>query len=160
MKHLVKTLVVLAITAAAAGTFAFRATGDKQVERALAKQDAMEWLRADFQLTDEQFGAIKQLHDSYSVVCEQHCRDIMQAVRTRNELKAQPNAAPDAVSTAERRVEEKREICESAITTHVRQCASHMSPESGQRYLALILPKIKDFDHQAAPDLQLNRHGH
>jgi hypothetical protein len=31
-----------------------------------------------------------------------------------------------------------------------------MSPQDGQRYLALVLPKIADFDHQAAPDLHLN----
>jgi DNA-directed RNA polymerase specialized sigma24 family protein len=29
-----------------------------------------------------------------------------------------------------------------------------MSPQDGQRYLALLLPKIADFDHQAAPDLR------
>jgi hypothetical protein len=51
-------------------------------------------------------------------------------------------------------------VCESAIATHVRECAAHMSPEAGRRYLALVLPKIKDFDHQAPPDLQLNKHGH
>jgi hypothetical protein len=33
-----------------------------------------------------------------------------------------------------------------------------MSPQAGERYLALVLPKIKDFDHQAAPDLQLSHH--
>ena len=64
------------------------------------------------------------------------------------------------IASADRRVEELRLVCESAIATHVRECAAQMSPEAGQRYLALILPKIKDFDHQAPPDLQLNKHGH
>jgi hypothetical protein len=35
-----------------------------------------------------------------------------------------------------------------------------MSPAAAQRYLALVLPKIKDFDHAAAPDLQLNHPHH
>jgi hypothetical protein len=136
---------------------AFRATGDEHVERALAGQDAMEWLRADFKLTAAQFAAIKKLHDSYSVVCEKHCNDIMDAVHARDTLKARPAADGVAVAAAERKVEELRLVCESAIASHVRECAKHMSPEAGERYLALVLPKIKDFDHQAAPDLQLNQ---
>ena len=160
MKHLVTTIVVLASVAVVAGVVAFRTTGNENIERALAKQDAMEWHRADFRLTDEQFATIKQLHDSYSVMCEAHCRDIMRATRARNELKSRPNADPAALTAAEQRVQELRQVCESAIATHVRQCASAMSPEAGQRYLALILPKIKDFDHQAPPDVQLNKHGH
>ncbi len=160
MKHLVTTIVVLASLAVAAGVVAFRATGDPKVERALAKQDAMEWLRAEFRLTDEQFETIKELHDSYSAVCEAHCRDIMGATRASNELRSQSNADPAALAGAEQRLQELRQECESAIATHVRRCASHMSPEAGQRYLALILPKIKSFDHQAPPDLQLNEHGH
>jgi hypothetical protein len=160
MKHLVATLMLVAAVAGATGFLVFRATGDEQVTRALVKRDAMEWLRADFKLDEEQFAAIRKLHDSYSVVCEQHCRDIMNAVRARNDLKAggQPDAA--ALAAADRRVEELRAVCESAIASHVRECAKHMSAEAGARYLALVLPKIKDFDHQAAPDLQLNRHGH
>jgi hypothetical protein len=160
MKHLVATLILLIGVAAAAGFVAFRTTGDEQVARALQKQDAMEWLRADFKLSNEQFAAIKKLHDSYSVVCEEHCRDIMLAVRARNELKANGQTDAAALAAAERRVEELRAVCESAIASHVRACAKHMSPESGERYLALVLPKIKDFDHQAPPDLQLNKHGH
>jgi hypothetical protein len=160
MRHLVATFALLAAIAGTAGFVAFRVSSDPEVTQALAKRDAMEWLRADFKLTDAQFAAIRKLHDSYSVVCEEHCREINRAVRARNELKAAANADPTAVAAAERRVEELRLVCESAIATHVRECAAHMSPEAGQRYLALVLPKIKDFDHQAAPDLRLNQHGH
>ncbi len=160
MKHLISTLVLLAVVAGAAGFVTFRATGDKHVVRALEQQDALEWLRADFKLTEAQFSAIKQLHDSYSVVCEAHCRDIMLAVRARNDLKASGQKNATVLAAAEQRVEELRTVCETAIAAHVRACASHMSAEAGARYLALVLPKIKDFDHQAPPDLQLNHHTH
>jgi hypothetical protein len=160
VKHLISTLALVVVVAAATGFVAFRTTGDGAVARALAKQDAMEWLRADFKLTDAQFAAIKTLHDAYSVVCEEHCREIMRAVRARNDLKSAAPSDAAAIAIADRRVEQLRLVCESAIATHVRECSAHMSPEAGQRYLALILPKIKDFDHQAPPDLQLNQHGH
>lgn len=160
MKYLISTLVLLAAIAGAVAFVTYRATADDAVAKALAKQDAMAWLRADFQLTDAQFAAIKKLHDSYSLVCEEHCREIQRAVRARADLKKDAKADAAALAAADRRVAELRLVCESAITTHVRECAAHMSPEAGQRYLALVLPKIRDFDHEAAPDVGLNKHGH
>jgi hypothetical protein len=159
-KHLLLTLALVIAAASAIGFVTFRTTGDTAVQEALAKQDPMEWLRADFQLTDAQYAAIKKLHDSYSAVCEEHCREIQTAMRARAALKVSAPADASAVAAADRRVEELRLVCESAIATHVRQCASQMSPDAGQRYLALVLPKIKDFDHAAAPDVQLNQHRH
>jgi hypothetical protein len=138
----------------------FRMSADPQVKAAVERRDAMEWLRADFNLSDAQFAKIKQLHDSYSVVCEKHCQDIMDAAQARDALKSTPSADPKAVAAAEKRVEELRQICETAIAAHVRQCAAEMSAPARERYLALVLPKIADFDHKAAPDLQVSQHRH
>lgn len=160
MKYLLSTIALLAVIALAVGFLSYRASGDSAVQQALAQQDAMEWLRTDFQLTDSQFAAIKRLHDAYSTVCEEHCREIQEAMHARSMLKETANPEPAAIAAADRRVEQLRLVCESAIATHVRQCAAEMSPQAGQRYLALVLPKIKDFDHQAAPDLQLSHHSH
>jgi len=160
VRHRLLTVALVAGVAVATGWLAFRTTGDASVQEALVKQDALEWLRADFKLTDAQFAAIKRLHDSYSLVCEEHCREIQEAARARSALRKSGNADAAALAAAEQRVEALRLVCESAIATHVRQCAAEMSPEAGQRYLALVLPKIKDFDHTAPPDLQFNRHQH
>lgn len=159
MKHFVVTLGILALIAVTVGLFTYRSNGSPAVKAALAKQDAMAWLRADFQLTDAQFAAIKRLHDSYSLVCAEHCRAIQDAAQLRDELKASNKADAASLAEADRRVEELQAVCESAITSHVRQCAELMAPEAGRRYLALVLPKIKDFDHAAPPDLLLS-HGH
>ena len=160
MKNLLTTLALLAAIAAATCVVAFRLSGDPAVKTAVKNRDALEWLRTDFGLTDAQFARIKQLHESYSVVCEEHCRDIQQAVRARNDLKAAPATDPAVLAAAEKRLEGLRRTCETAIAAHVRQCAAEMSPEAGQRYLALVLPKIADFDHLAAPDVRLNKHDH
>jgi len=160
MKHLVSTFGLVGLIALAVGFFAYRASGDGAVQDALKRNDAMEWLRTDFQLTDAQFATIKKLHDAYSTGCEEHCRQIQAAVRDRSALQESAKADPAAMAAADRRVEELRSICESAIATHVRQCAAEMSPMAGQRYLALVLPKIKDFDHQAAPDVHLSHSRH
>ena len=160
MKYLIGTLALIAAIAATTCVLAFHFGGDPDVKAAVARRDALEWLRTDFQLTDSQFEKIKQLHDSYSLVCEDHCRAIQQASRARSQLKATSTDAA-AISVADKRVEDLRQICETAIAAHVRQCAAEMSPDAAQRYLALVLPKIADFDHHAPPDIQLNaKHGH
>ena len=65
-------------------------------------------------------------------------------------------ASAAELRAANQRLQELRLVCETAIARHVRQVSALMSPQDGQRYLALVLPKIADFDHQAAPDLHLN----
>ena len=157
MRHLVATLALLAALAGAAGLAAFRAGDDPAVRRALERQDALAWLRADFGLTDAQFAAIKRLHDAYASVCDEHCRQIRDAMDAREELKRSGRATADELAAADRRVEDLVLICESAIATHVRACAAHMAPEAAARYLALVLPKITEFDHLGAPDLRLDR---
>jgi Spy/CpxP family protein refolding chaperone len=160
MRYLFPTLALVAVIAAATGFLAFRASGNGAVQDALSRRDAMEWLRTDFQLTNAQFARIKKMHEAYSTVCEEHCREIQIAARARRALEHSAPADPAAIAAADRRVEQLRLVCESAIATHVRQCAAQMSPEAGQRYLAMVLPKIKDFDHQAAPDLQVSHSRH
>lgn len=158
-RHFAATLAVLAGLAVATGFVTYRLTSKPATNAALEEHDPLQWLRAEFDLDDAQFARIKALHESYAVVCAEHCLEIQKAERARRQL-AESGADPAALAAAERRVEELRKFCESAIAAHVRECASHMSPESGSRYLALVLPKIADFDHRAAPDLQLNAHHH
>ena len=116
-------------------------------------------MRNDFNLNAAQFSAVRRLHESYSVVCEKHCADIQDAARRRDALRAAPAVDPATLAGAERKVQELRVICETAIATHVRQVAAEMAPEQGRRYLALVLPKIKDFDHQGAANV-LVEHRH
>jgi hypothetical protein len=153
MNHLLRSIAVLVLVAAATGFVCYRLSADPVLHAAAAKGDAMAWLRTDFHLNDAQFGAIKRLHDAYAPSCAEHCRMIQEATKARDALKA---ADPAAVAAAEHQLQELRTLCETAITRHVRQVAAEMSPADGARYLALVLPKISDFDHQAAPDLHLN----
>lgn len=160
MRHLLATLTLLAALAAVAGYVTFRLGREPAVQEALAKRDALAWLQADFKLTDAQFAKIRQLHDSYSVVCEDHCRAIQDAARARAKLQADAAIEPARLAAAKQREQELRQICENAIAAHVKEVAAVMSPAEGARYLALVMPKIADFDHKAAPDVGLNSHRH
>ena len=160
MKPWAKTVALVLLIAAATGIVTYRAGSELDVQDALEKRDALTWLRADFQLNDEQFAKVRALHESYSTVCEQHCRAIQEAATARNAIKASASPNSEVLAAAEKRLEELRQTCENAIAGHVNEVASVMSPEAGRRYLALVLPKIADFDHRAAPDLQMTSHRH
>lgn len=160
MKHLWKTLALLVVVAGAVSWMTYQLGHDDRVQEALAKKDALAWLRTDFELTEAQFAAIRRLHEAYAVVCEQHCQAIQEAAIRRNQLKSAPGTEAAVLAAADRKVEELRQVCEAAIAAHVREVAAQMAPEQGRRYLALVLPKIADFDHRAAPDLGLNSHRH
>ena len=149
-------LATVALILAAAGTtwfVCYRVSTDPAVRAAVQKRDALEWLRNDFALNDAQFAAVKRLHESYATVCEGHCQAIQEAARQRDSLRRQTPADAIALAGAEKKVQELRLVCETAIAAHVRQVAAEMPEEQGRRYLALVLPKIQDFDHQGAADV-------
>jgi hypothetical protein len=156
MKYLLATILVLVLAATSAGILSYRMSCEPTLHAAATSGDAMAWLRTDFHLTDRQFSAIRQLHESYLGTCEEHCRLIQEATKVRDALKTAKAADPAEAAAAERKVQELRVTCETAITRHVRQVAAVMSPADGERYLTLVLPKIADFDHTVAPDLHLN----
>jgi hypothetical protein len=81
-----------------------------------------------------------------------------QEARQRDAMRAQTSSDPAALAGVEKKVQELRMICETAIAAHVREVATHMAPEQGRRYLALVLPKIKDFDHQGAANVRVEYH--
>ena len=155
MKYLFATLGLLLTAAVATGVICYRMSCNPELHAVIKKGDAMEWLRTDFHLDGQQFAAIRQLHDSYAGTCDEHCRHIQEAARAKKALLAGGASAAE-LQAANQHLQELRLVCETAIARHVHQVAALMSPQDGQRYLALVLPKIADFDHQAAPDLHLN----
>jgi len=117
------------------------AWNDNRAMRAAAREgDAMAWLRLEFRLDDGQFSAIKRRHDDYSIVCGEHCAAIM-AARERQ------------ASSAEVAALEK--ICVDAMTGHFRQVAALMPPGQGDRYLAMVLPRIAGYSHAGAPNVRV-----
>src|SRR5688572_29304185 len=145
IKYILATATLIVAAAGATWLVCYRMAAKPAIREAVQKRNALEWLRTDFNLDDAQFAAVKRLHDSYSVVCEEHCRAIQVAARHRNTLKSQSPADAAAVAAADQKLEELRVVCETAIASHVREVAARMSKEQGERYLAMVLPKIRDF---------------
>ncbi len=45
--------------------------------------------------------------------------------------------------------------CVDAMTAHFHRVAVLMPPGEGERYLAIVMPRIIDFDHRGAPYVQV-----
>lgn len=140
MKNFLLTLAVL-LAAAVASFGVFYVMNDlPEVRRASREGDAMAWLQAEFQLDGAQFAAIKKLHDDYGAQCGEHCMAIMAAKRR--------HAPPAEVASLEK-------ICVDSMTVHFRRVAALMPEGQGERYLAIVLPRVADYDHTGAPNVQV-----
>jgi hypothetical protein len=141
--------------AVCSGYVGYRLNCDSALHAAVAQGDTMEWLRTDFHLSDAQLAEVRRLHAAYSGACDEHCRAIQEATRAQKALEA-AHGDEAALAAAAGKIQRLRATCEASIAAHVRQVAALMSPEDGRRYLALVLPRIANFDHTAPPDLRLS----
>lgn len=140
MKNFWITLVVLVAAAGVSFGAFYVMNDDPAVRRAAREHDAMAWLRAEFQLDDGQFAAIKELHDNYGYECARHCSAIMDA--------RERQAPAEEVARLER-------VCVDSMTVHFRRVAALMTPGQGERYLAIVLPRVSGYSHEGAPTLQV-----
>ena len=136
---LVTILIAVVAFGASFGGFYALNREPAAVRNAARTGDAMEWLQAEFKLTPAQFAAIKQLHDQYGQICSRHCSMIMAA---------QQRGAPKVEIAA------LESECVRSMTEHFKRVAALMSPAEGKRYLAMVLPRIQDYDHRGAPNLE------
>jgi hypothetical protein len=139
MKNLLITLAVALAACAAAFAISYAMNDAPALHRAAQESDAMAWLRAEFHLDETQFGAIKKVHDDYSVVCAGHCAAIM-AARAR----VAPASEMDALE----------KTCVEAMTAHFQRVATLMPASEGERYLATVLPRVKGYSHDRVPTLR------
>jgi hypothetical protein len=134
--------IAVAFAVCALSFGAFYAINREPAElRAAARQgDALAWLRVEFKLSDGQFAAIKQLHEDYGRVCSEHCAQIMAAEKR--------HAPATEIATLEN-------TCVQSMAEHFQRVAGLMSPEEGRRYLSMVMPRIHDYDHRGAPDVEV-----
>ena len=139
-RNLLLTVLLAAALAVLAFGVAYFASGDRALRVAARQGDALEWLRVEFALDAERFAAVRRLHEEFSIECSAHCAAI---------VAARERSAPAAEIVA------LEEHCVGAMTTHFRQVAARMEPAQGERYLALVLPRIRGHSHQGAPSVRL-----
>ncbi len=140
MKNWWLSLLAVAVAGAVSFGVFYAINDDAELRRAARDGDAMRWLRAEFHLSDEQFAAVRRLHDDYAVECTQHCRAI---------INARQRQAPALEIAA------LEQTCVDAMTGHFQRVAKLMPRGEGERYLAIVLPRISAYDHAGAPSVKV-----
>lgn len=148
-------LVLGTVAAIAAGAGYYCTTRGDPACCVAREGDALQWMKVEFHLTDAQYAAIAQAHEEQSSACAKHCEDVT-AARERVE-KLRGGGDPAALARAEADAKRFEAVCETSVEAHVRRVASFMPAAEGERYLAMVLPRIGSLSHTAAPDLRLDR---
>lgn len=144
-------LLIVAL-ALGAGCIAYVCIREPMPEVASNNADSLLWLRHEFKLPPDKMARIEKMHDAYQVVCEEHCRIIRDArIGLRKLREAKAPAAQ--ITAAEEKSKEVDLICTTSLEAHMREIASVMGGEDGQRYLSIVLPRVAKFDHAGAPSL-------
>lgn len=153
-RALTTTLVLfLAVTAGAIAYVCLRESPAKLTAR--DHDDALLWLRSEFELSGEKLARIEAMHAAYQIVCEDHCRAIRDSRRTLKQLR-EAKAPPAEIAAAEAKAKEVDAVCTNSLETHMREIADVIGGDDGRRYLSIVLPRIAGFDHAGAPALDLD----
>ena len=139
-----KRFLVFLLGAGAAAVLAFTITRWIGPTPLHPENDSLSWIETEFHLSPAQAAAVKSLHDEYEPVCRDHCLRIAQA---RARLAA---VSPAETVSAQAELERVEGICRTATRAHLQRVAAVMAPAEGERFLALVLPKISG-PHPAVP---------
>jgi hypothetical protein len=130
----------LIVVALVAGLGAYGLTRHFATPPAPASEVA--WLVAEFQLTSAQSTEIETLHAQYEPICAAHCASI---IETQNAINQATN--PTEKSAAEYHLTQLIATCHASTQAHLQAVAAAMDPAQGQRYLAMIGPRLSAHQH-------------
>ena len=106
-----------------------------------ARLPALDWLRHEFQLSDEQFTQFSALHLAYQPTCEELCQKILTSQRKVMALTAEGSSVTPALKAALLENATLRAECQAAMVGHLYQSAACMSADRARHYLREMLPQ-------------------
>lgn len=148
-----KRAVLILIAAVLAGVVGFAIsrwqTGSNIVGKAGAAgtpsfQSELEWLRREFQLTEEQFAKASELHFAYRPTCESLCEKVLASRGRIAQLVGTEGHVTPELEAALREQATLRVECQTAMLTHLYQTAACLSPDQAKAYLEAMLPEVMD----------------
>lgn len=130
------------LTAAAAGA-ALWATCESLRPRENAQEVGLRWLKDEYHLDDVTFEKVSALHRDYFRQCDRMCRQINEADRPLLWRARHRNRQPGELDAQITRDQIVCGDCEKAATEHLKQVATLMPSETGNRFLEDILPVMQ-----------------
>ncbi len=154
MKFRLIAAALLTLLAMAVGCMSYFCLRQPMPASAEGDTDALLWLRHEFKLPAEKMQRIQQMHDAYQIACEEHCRNIRDARGVVKKLR-EANAPSPEIAVAEAKSQEFLAVCNTSTEAHMRDVARVMGGAEGDRYLSIVLPRIAQYEHGGAPNLDL-----
>ena len=139
MKHPWLLLPIGLLAGALAFGAAFWLRTQPQRQAATAPGVELEWLRREFNLSNEVFLRVSELHRNYQPTCAELCRRISDQNRRLRETVARTNAMTDEIRELVSATGRARDDCRQAMLTHLYAVAQEMPPEAGSRYIQIML---------------------
>jgi hypothetical protein len=96
------------------------------------------WLKVEFNLNDDEFKRVADLHAAYLPQCAEMCRQIDAQNQRLKELLAATNQITPEIEAAIAESSQLRAECQRNMLKHFYEVSRTMPPEQGRRYLAWV----------------------
>lgn len=149
MKNYTRWGVIVVVLAVICWACAFWATRShmtvRQHDVLLDDLPELEWVKKEFQLSDQQFAKVRELHIDYRPKCEEMCQRISEA---HDKVKAAVENHDAMSPELEKAIADHARVhgeCQQAMLAHLNKTAAVLDDEQGRRYLESMLPYALDF---------------
>lgn len=149
MKDVARWGMIVVVLAVICGAVAFWVTRSHMTEKshAVLLDDLPElaWVKKEFQLTDQQFAKVRELHIGYRPKCAEMCQRISEA---HDKLKTAVQTHDAMSPELKKAIEEHAAVhaeCQRSMLTHLYETAAVLDKEQARRYLEAMLPYAMDF---------------
>ena|SRR5690625_2329316 len=118
----------------------------------------LEWLRAEFDLDEEQFSKIEELHNAYAPFCEIMCDRVSEAQETLDRKMMDSTAYNEELENELQRFSRLKEECHREMLKHFYEVAEVMKPHQRERYMqkakkyVTLHDRVTAWPHDFEPD--------
>ncbi len=136
-------ILILALALVGTAFCGYRWLAEREALAVAEREDAeMEWLRREFKLDDGEFSRVAALHDAYRPKCDALCAAVIEANARLDAAISDSREVTPVVTAALEEAVEVEEKCRSAMLAHLYAVSAEMEPEAGERYIAMMKPRI------------------
>lgn len=139
-----KFCLILAVLALAALTYTAITRCITQQARAILSSDdpQLNWLKNEYQLTEDQFQKIKELHEAHDRQCVIGCEQLAQSQQAlREAILSGRTSGPDYEKILEAWRQQTRQS-QDAIVNHMNEVSAVMGGEKGRRYREQVFERL------------------
>lgn len=142
MKKGLLILIAAVLAGMAAYLVSFR-SATHSTRSILETSDAeMGWLRHEFKLTPQQAETIRVLRDNYKPTCGRLCARVSASNQKLKELAYTNKTVTPEIAAALKETMAVQEECRREMLGHIYQVSAVMDPQSGARYVQMMLPYV------------------